>query len=389
MSHTHRTVRNSCYLPGLATADDLYAPHVRERAGLNTSKLEATQYPTGYGTQKASCLRGKGSQQSMAMSGFQVSRNRVDLLHPMGSVAGGNTVLDQLRPIELDIEEVYVPNKRFKLMKLEQSVLYKKIEEPKTYTEALSDPIHGRGWRDAIQTELENLQSHGVWELDKLPEGRRPIGCKWVFKIKYDENGLLEKYKARLVAQGFSQQEGIDYEETFAPTVRKESLRIYLAIVAALDLELHQMDVVAAYLVSDLEAEGREIYMRIPEGADVRQGRTELVWQIVKSLYGLKQSARLWNKKLVSFWKDQGYKPMVADGSIMVASYEAGFIIVSIYVDDLLIAATSLDLVKKAKAVLCKEFNMKDLGEARMIIGMRIIRHRNRRLLTLDQESYV
>ena len=122
----------------------------------------------------------------------------------MGSVAGGNTVRDQLRPTELDIKEVYVPNKRFKLMKLEQSALYKKIEEPKTYTEALSDPIHGRGWRDAIQTELENLQSHGVWELDKLPEGRRPIGCKWVFKIKYDENGLLEKYKARLVAQGFS-----------------------------------------------------------------------------------------------------------------------------------------------------------------------------------------
>ena len=151
----------------------------------------------------------------------------------MGSVAGGNTVRDQLRPTELDIKEVYILNKRFKLTKLEQSASYKKIEEPKTYTEALSDPIHGRGWRDAIQTELENLQSHGVWELDKLPEGRRPIGCKWVFKIKYNENRLLEKYKARLVAQGFSQQEGIDYKETFAPIVRKESLRIYLAIVAA------------------------------------------------------------------------------------------------------------------------------------------------------------
>ena len=124
------------------------------------------------------------------------------------------------------------------------------------------------------------------------------------------------------------------------------------------------MDVVAAFLVSDLKTEGREIYMRIPEGADVRQGHTEFVWRIVKSLYGLKQSARLWNKKLVAFWKDQGYKPMLADGSIMIASYKLGFIIVSIYVDDLLIAATSLDLVKKAKAVLCKEFNMKDLVRA-------------------------
>ena len=88
---------------------------------------------------------------------------------------------------------------------------------------------------------------------------------------------MIERYKAHLVAQGFSQQEGIDYEKTFAPTVQKESLRLYLIIVAAMDLELHQMDVVAAYLVSNLEAEEQEIYIRISEGADVQQGRTEFV----------------------------------------------------------------------------------------------------------------
>ena len=111
--------------------------------------------------------------------------------------------------------------------------------------------------------------------------------------MKYDENERIVKYKARLVAQGFSQHEGIDYEKTFASTVRKKSLRIFLAIVAALNLKLHQMNVMAAYLIGDLEAEGREIFMRISEDAEVRQGRTELVWRIVKSLYGLKQSARL------------------------------------------------------------------------------------------------
>ena len=383
-SLAHRTVRNNCSPPGLTTADDPYVLDVREIAGLSTYESRATQKSEGYGTQKVSYM-----QKGTTMSGFQKTRNRVNLLHPMGSVASGNPVRDQLRPIELDIEEVYIPNKRLKLMELKKRALYNKTEEPKTYKEALSDPIHGRGWQDAIQNELESLQSHGVWELDTLPEGRKSIGCKWVFKMKYDENGLIEKYKARLVAQGFSQQEGIDYKETFAPTVQKESLRIFLAIVAAVDLELHQMDVVAAYLVGDLEAEGQEIYMRIPEGADVRQGRMEFVWRIVKSLYGLKQSARLWNKKLVTFWRDQGYKLMLADGSIMVAAYESGFTIVSIYVDDLLIAATSLELVKEAKRVLCKEFDMKDLGEARMIIGMRIIRHRPKRLLTLDQASYI
>ena len=105
------------------------------------------------------------------MSEFQVLHKGVKLLHPMRSVAGGNTLHDQLRSTESDIKEVYVPNKRLKLMSLEKTSLYKKIEELKTYREALSDLIHGRGWQDAIQTELKSLQSHGVWELDKLLEG--------------------------------------------------------------------------------------------------------------------------------------------------------------------------------------------------------------------------
>ena len=118
-----------------------------------------------------SCLRDEVPQESMAMSRFQVSHKGVKLLHSMESVAGGNTLHDQLRPTESDIKEVYIPNKRLKLMSLEKTSSYEKIEELKTYREALSDPIHGRGWRDAIQTELESLQSHGVWELNKLPEG--------------------------------------------------------------------------------------------------------------------------------------------------------------------------------------------------------------------------
>ena len=125
----------------------------------------------GYSTQKASCLRDEVPQESIVMSRFQVLHKGVKLLHPMRSVAGGNTLYDQLRSTESDIEEVYISNKRLKLMSLEKTGSYKKIEELKTYREALSDPIHGRGWQDAIQTELKSLQSHGVWELNKLLEG--------------------------------------------------------------------------------------------------------------------------------------------------------------------------------------------------------------------------
>ena len=126
--------------------DDLYKPYMRERAGLNVTKLVATQDPIGYSTQKVSCLRDEVSQESMTMSEFQVLCKGVKLLHLMKSVAGGNTLCDQLRPTESDIEEVYILNKRFKLMSLEKTSLYEKIEELKTYREALSDLIHGRGW---------------------------------------------------------------------------------------------------------------------------------------------------------------------------------------------------------------------------------------------------
>ena len=149
-SHTYRTVRNSCCSPGLTAVDDLYTPYMRERAGLNMIKLVATQDPIGYSIQKASCLRDEIPQESMTMSRFQVLCNGVKLLHPIGSVAGGNTLHDQLRPTESDIEEVYISNKRLKLMSLEKTSLYEKIEELKTYREALSDLIHERGWQDAI-----------------------------------------------------------------------------------------------------------------------------------------------------------------------------------------------------------------------------------------------
>ena len=123
-----------------------YESYMRERAGLNVTKLVATQDPIGYSTQKASCLRDEVPQESMMMSRFQVLHKGVKLLHPMKSVAGENTLCDQLRPTESDIEEVYISNKRLKLMSLEKTDLYKKIEELKTYREALSDLIHGRGW---------------------------------------------------------------------------------------------------------------------------------------------------------------------------------------------------------------------------------------------------
>ena len=136
-----------------------------------------------------------------------------------------------------------------------------KIHEPKSYDEAINDSIHGRRWREAIEEELQNLENHQTWEYDELPPGRKAIGPKWVFKVKYNPDGSVARFKARLVAQGFSQVQGIDFCEIFAPTVRRKSLRIYLAICLALNLFIHQVDIVGAYLKNLLDDNEFPIFM--------------------------------------------------------------------------------------------------------------------------------
>lgn len=180
-----------------------------------------------------------------------------------------------------------------------------KVREPKTYDKAINDPISGNRWREAIDEELWNLDSHQTWSYTALPSGRKAIGCKWVFRVKYHPDGSIERYKARLVAQGFAQVHGIDYTETFAPTIRRESLRIFLAITALLGMILLQMDVIGAYLESPLGQDEHPIYLKIPQGCKI--GREGLVCKILKSLYGLKQAGRLWNKTLIKFFRTIGF----------------------------------------------------------------------------------
>jgi hypothetical protein len=138
----------------------------------------------------------------------------------------------------------------------------KMILEPKTVKEALTGKDAAK-WLASMESEINNIESKGTWIETKLPEGRKAVGCKWVFKVKTDADGKVVKYKSRLVAQGFSQIPGIDYEETFAPVGRTTSLRLLLAIAATNDLEVRQADVEGAYLNGKLDV---ELYMAYPEG---------------------------------------------------------------------------------------------------------------------------
>ena len=265
-----------------------------------------------------------------------------------------------------------------------------KIYEPNTYDEAISDLIQRRRWREAIEKELQNLESHHTWEYEQLSNDRKAIRSKWVFKVKYHLDGSVARFKARLVAQRFSQVQGIDCSETFAPTVSRESLRIFLAISAMLGLVIHQVDIVGAYLESLLDDNEFPIYMKLPPGMhQFRQVREGLLCRLLKSFYGLRQSGRLWNQNVIAFFKSLGFIQLNGDPSILMRKSKEETTLVSVYVDDFLLASNSTDTVETVKKELGNEYNVKDLGEVETIIGWQITRDPSTQTLKIDQSSFI
>ncbi len=188
------------------------------------------------------------------------------------------------------------------------------LEEPQNIEEALTCENSKEWWEFAMQEEYDPLMRNNTWILVPLLAGRKPVSCKWVFKIKQGANGEVERYKARLVARGFTQTYEVDYNKTFAPIAKFTSIRCILALAALEDMEIHQMDMKIAFLNGELE---EEIYMEQPQGF-VHQGGEHLVCKLHKSLYGLKQSPRAWNQKLDAFLKSIEFMKSEANPSVYV-----------------------------------------------------------------------
>lgn len=236
-------------------------------------------------------------------------------------------------------------------------------------------------WKEAMEQEMTSLYENGTWELAPLPEGKRPVKCKWIFKTKYNSNGDLVRHKARLVAKGFSQIEGIDYNETFSPVVRYTSIRFLLALAVKFDLKISQMDAVSAFLNGKLDT---EVYMEQPE---LFNDSTNRYCKLKKSIYGLKQSSRLWNDALNSVLLNFGLKRSNTDQCIFYSKSSSSVLIVAIYVDDLIILSNDVNLENKLKRQLCSSFQMKDLGQVASILGMRITQNDNS--IAIDQSQYI
>lgn len=259
--------------------------------------------------------------------------------------------------------------------------------EPRTLAEAKSRPDWPL-WEKAIMEELEVLEKAGTWEVVDAPPDVNIIGSKWVFRAKKDAAGNVVRYKARLVAQGFSQVPGVDYFDTFAPVARLASIRAVLAMAAVYDMELGQLDIKGAYLNGRL-TRNEVIYMRQPPHYPAPNSRGK-VCRLFKTLYGLKQSGRRWYQRLLEILVEiLGFLRCEVDQAVFYKRVGTSLIIVLVHVDDCTIVATALPLIIDFKASLAKHVEITDLGELHWLLGIEIRRERERRLIYLSQRSYL
>jgi hypothetical protein len=258
--------------------------------------------------------------------------------------------------------------------------------EPKSTFEAYNGPDSDQWWK-ADQEELKALESQKTWvmvKLSEVPRGTQILTSKCVRRRKFNADGTVSRYKSRICARGFMEREGIDYNEVFAPVVKFTSLRTLLSIATAMGWEIHQVDVDTAFLYAPLE---ELIYMFLPDGMEQYDENGELlVCQLLKSIYGLKQSPRNWNQYIHDWLVKHGFHQSANDPGIYI-HVESGALL-ALYVDDLVIAAKDIEVIRQFKKDFSATFKIKDLGELAWCLGMEFTRDRQQGTSTLSQRKY-
>ena len=225
-------------------------------------------------------------------------------------------------------------------------------------------------WQTAMREEIASIRSNNTWTLVELPPHKKAISCKWVFKVKPSANGNPPRYKARLVARGFEQRDGSDFGDTFAPVVRWETIRTLVAIAIHLNWPIHQLDVLTAFLNGILL---EDVYMLQPLGF-IRRGSEHLVCKLHKSLYGLKQSPRAWYARLHNALLAWRLVQSSSDPNLYFAHIGTHTIALLVYVDDILITGSDLQLINKLKTHLQHHFKTSDLGSLQKYMGVQFDR---------------
>ncbi|KAJ9546917.1 hypothetical protein OSB04_019460 [Centaurea solstitialis] len=258
------------------------------------------------------------------------------------------------------------------------------LNEPTSYGEVVSGS-ESEQWQEAMKAEMQSMYDNQVWELTDLPQHCKAVGRKWVFKKKTDMDGNVHTFKARLVAKGFTQTHGIDYDETFSPVAMLKSIRILMAISAYFNYKIWQMDVKTAFLNGKLT---EDVYMEQPEGFEDPKNPNK-VCKLLKSIYGLKQASRSRNLHFDERIKEFGFTKSEFEPCVYTKFSGSIVTFLVLYVDDILLIGNDVPTLQSVKSWLSKCFQMKDLGEAAYILGIKIYRNRSKRLIGLSQSTYI
>ncbi|KAI3769793.1 hypothetical protein L6452_00906 [Arctium lappa] len=236
--------------------------------------------------------------------------------------------------------------------------------EPKKVFEAMKDS----SWIEAMQEELLQFKLQEVWDLVDLPKGHRAIGTKWIFRNKKDERAIVIRNKARLVAQGYTQEEGIDYEEVFAPVARVEAIRLFLAYASYMKFKVYRMDVKSAFLYGTID---EEVYVCQPPGFE-SPSYPDRVYKLKKALYGLHQAPRAWYDTLSTYILENGFERGIIDKTLFIKRSKKDILLVQIYVDDIIFGSTKDQMCRDFEKLMHKSFKMSSMGELTFFLGLQV-----------------
>ena len=215
--------------------------------------------------------------------------------------------------------------------------------------------------------EYNSILTNDVWDVVPRPQGKSVVTSKWIYKVKFAADGSVEKCKARFVARGFSQKEGIDYDETFAPVARYSSIRAIISLASVMGWKLHQMDVKTAFLNGEIE---EEVYIEQPEGFELHEKGSH-VCKLKKALYGLKQAPRAWYARIDNYLQSFGFFKSIADSNLYIRFVKNQPLILVLYVGDPFLTREE-HLIAQCKRELAAKFEMKDLGLLHYFLGLEV-----------------
>ncbi|GKB39878.1 putative ribonuclease H-like domain-containing protein [Tanacetum coccineum] len=315
-----------------------------------------------------------------------IPTTRIHKDHPKDQIIGDiNLTIQTRRMINLSEENAmvsYISKQRITNHKDYQICLFACFLsqiEPKKVIQALTDP----SWIEAMQEELLQFKLQKVWTLVDLPKGKRAIGTKWVYRNKKDERGIVVRNKARLVAQGYTQEEGIDYDEVFAPVARIEAIRLFLAYASFMGFIVYQMDVKSAFLYGTIE---EEVYVCQPPGFEDPQF-PDKVYKVEKALYGLHQAPKAWYETLSTYLIENRFRRGIIDKTLFIKKDKGDILLVQVYVDDIIFGSTKKSLCDEFEGLMHKKFQMSSMGELTFFLGLQVQQKKDG--IFISQDKYV